>query len=58
MNIDNIPKDVEPLIVLGADSKEYLVVYTTLGNAEVIEMLYRTLSILEMEEEASGLTKH
>ena len=58
MNIDNIPKDVEPLIVLGADAKDYLVVYTTLGNAEVIEMLNRTLSILEMEDEASKLTKH
>jgi hypothetical protein len=58
MNLDNIPEDVEPLVILGADSKDYLVVYTTLGNAEVIQMLNRTLSILEMEDEASKLTKH
>lgn len=57
MNLDNIPKDVEPLVVLGADAKDYLVVYTVMGNAEVIEMLYRTIRILE-EESTSELTKH
>ena len=57
MNLDSIPKDVEPLIILGADEKDYLVVYTVLGNEEVIEMLHRTIAILESEKE-SELTVH
>ena len=58
MNLDSIPKDVEPLVVLGADAKDYLVVYTVMGNAEVIEMLYRTIRILEEENNSEHLTKH
>ena len=57
MNLDSIPKNVEPLVILGADEKDYLVVYTVLGNAEVIEMLHRTIKILE-EESNSELTLH
>lgn len=57
MNLDSIPKNVEPLVILGADEKDYLVVYTVMGNEEVIEMLYRTIRILE-EESTSELTKH
>lgn len=57
MNLDSIPKDVEPLVILGADAKDYLVVYTVLPNEEVIEMLHRTIRILE-EEKESELTVH
>jgi hypothetical protein len=57
MNLDSIPPNVEPLVILGADEKDYLVVYTVMGNEEVIEMLYRTIRILE-EESTSELTKH
>jgi len=57
MRLDEVPADVDPLVILGADEKDYLVVYTVLGNAEVIEMLYRTIRILE-EESTSELTKH
>jgi hypothetical protein len=57
MNLDSIPQDVEALVILGADAKDYLVVYTVLGNEEVIEMLHRTIAILEAEKE-SELTVH
>jgi hypothetical protein len=57
MNLDSIPKDVEALVILGADAKDYLVVYTVLPNEEVIEMLHRTIRILE-EEKESELTVH
>ena len=57
MNLDSIPKNVEPLVILGADEKDYLVVYTVLGNEEVIEMLHRTIAILESEKD-SELTVH
>ena len=57
MNLDSIPKDVEPLVILGADAKDYLVVYTVMGNEEVIEMLRRTIAILESEKDAE-LTLH
>jgi hypothetical protein len=58
MNLDSIPNDIEPLVILGADDKDYLVVYTVMGNAEVIEMLYRTIRILEEESKSEQLTKH
>ena len=51
-----IPEGVEPMVILGND-KDYLVVYTVLGNEEVIEMLQRTIAILESEKE-SELTVH
>jgi hypothetical protein len=57
MNLESIPQDVEALVILGADAKDYLVVYTVLGNEEVIEMLHRTIAILEAEKE-SELTVH
>lgn len=58
MNLDSIPKDIEPLVILGADAKDYLVVYTVMGNEEVIEMLHRTIRILEEESNSEHLTKH
>lgn len=58
MNLDSIPKDIDPLVILGADANDYLVVYTVLGNAEVIEMLHRTITILEAESDSGNLTKH
>ena len=58
MNLETIPKDVDPLVILGADVNDYLVVYTVLGNAEVIEMLHRTIKILEAESDSEQLTKH
>jgi hypothetical protein len=58
MNLESIPKDVDPLVILGADLNDYLVVYTVLGNAEVIEMLHRTIKILEAESDSDNLTKH
>ena len=58
MNLESIPKDVDPLVILGADVNDYLVVYTVLGNAEVIEMLHRTIAILQAEDNTSTLTKH
>ena len=58
MNLDSIPKDVEPLVILGADANEYLVVYTVMGNEEVIEMLHRTIRILEEESNSDSLTRH
>ena len=57
MNLESIPQDVEALVILGADAKDYLVVYTVLPNEEVIEMLHRTIAILESEKE-SELTVH
>jgi hypothetical protein len=58
MNLESIPKDVEPLVILGADTRDYLVVYTVLGNEEVIEMLHRTIKILEEETDSGKLTRH
>jgi hypothetical protein len=58
MNLDGIPRDIDPLVILGADANDYLVVYTVMGNAEVIEMLQRTIRILEEESNSEHLTKH
>lgn len=54
-----IPEHIEPLVILGNDN-DYLVVYTVLKNEDVIEMLQRTIRILQEEEEVepSKLTKH
>jgi hypothetical protein len=58
MNLESIPKDIDPLVILGSDVNDYLVVYTVLGNEEVIEMLHRTIKILETESDSGQLTKH
>lgn len=52
-----IPDNVEPMIILGNDN-DYLTVYTYLTNAEAIELLKRSLEVLEYEQkldsESSG----
>lgn len=52
-----IPEHVEPMVILGNDN-DYLTVYTYLTNAEAIELLKRSLEVLEYEQkldsESSG----
>lgn len=52
-----IPDNVEPMVILGNDN-DYLTVYTYLTNAEAIELLKRSLEVLEYEQkldsESSG----
>ena len=52
-----IPEGVEPMIILGNDN-DYLTVYTYLTNAEALELLKRSIEVLEYEEkldsESSG----
>jgi hypothetical protein len=55
---DGIPKNIEPLIVLG-DDNDYLVVYTIMTNEDTIEMLERTIRILKEEDlQPERLTQH
>ena len=53
----NIPEHVEPMVILGNDN-DYLTVYTYLTNEECIELLKRSLQVLEYEQklevESSG----
>jgi hypothetical protein len=53
----NIPEGVDPMVILGND-KDYLVVYTYLTNAEALELLRRSIQVLEYEDkldsESSG----
>ena len=44
-----IPDGVEPMIILGNDN-DYLTVYTYLTNAEALELLKRSIEVLEYEE--------
>lgn len=44
-----IPEGVEPMIILGNDN-DYLTVYTYLTNAEALELLKRSIEVLEYEE--------
>lgn len=46
----NIPKHVEPMVILGNDN-DYLTVYTYLTNEDAIELLKRSLAVLEAEQE-------
>ena len=52
-----IPEGVEPMIILGNDN-DYLTVYTYLTNAEALELLKRSIEVLEYEDnldsESSG----
>jgi hypothetical protein len=52
-----IPDNVEPMVILGNDN-DYLTVYTYLTNAEALELLKRSIEVLEYEEkldsESSG----
>lgn len=45
-----IPEHVEPMVILGNDN-DYLTVYTYLTNDEAIELLKRSLQVLEAEKE-------
>ena len=45
----NIPKHVEPMVILGNDN-DYLTVYTYLTNEDAIELLKRSLEVLEYEQ--------
>lgn len=53
----NIPDHVEPIVILGNDN-DYLTVYTYLTNEDAIELLKRSLEVLEYEQklevESSG----
>lgn len=53
----NIPDNVEPMLILGNDN-DYLTVYTYLTNEDAIELLKRSLEVLEYEQklevESSG----
>ena len=44
-----IPEGVEPMIILGNDN-DYLTVYTYLTNAEALELLKRSIEVLEYED--------
>jgi hypothetical protein len=44
-----IPEGVYPMIILGNDN-DYLTVYTYLTNAEALELLKRSIEVLEYEE--------
>lgn len=44
-----IPDNVEPMVILGNDN-DYLTVYTYLTNAEALELLRRSIEVLEYEE--------
>lgn len=56
MKLD-IPAHVDPMVILG-DDNDYLVVYTYLSNEHVIELLKRSIQVLEYEQkldsESSG----
>jgi hypothetical protein len=45
----NIPEGVDPMVILGND-KNYLVVYTCLPNQETLELLKRSIQVLEYED--------
>lgn len=45
----NIPKHVEPMIIIGNDN-DYLTIYTYLTNEDAIEFLKRSLQVLEYEQ--------
>lgn len=50
-----IPEGIEPMVILANDN-DYLTVYTYLTNEEAIELLKRSLEVLEHEQrlEAEG----
>lgn len=50
MIIDDIPNNVDPMVILGNDDN-YLVVYTHLSNEIAIELLERSLQILKHEQQ-------
>jgi len=57
MKVAELPEHVDPLVILG-DDNNYLTVYTCMSNKDTIELLRRSLHILEMEQEQAGINLH
>jgi hypothetical protein len=57
MKIEDIPEHVESLVILGNDN-DYLTVYTCLSNEDTIEILRRSLHVLEIEQEEADKNLH
>ncbi len=55
--MEELPEDVNDLVVL-AEKDGYLMVYTRMPNDETIELLERTVLILQSEGLEEHLTKH
>jgi hypothetical protein len=55
--MQELPEDVNDLVIL-AEKDGYLMVYTRLPNPETLELLERTIMILESEGLEEHLTKH
>jgi len=55
VSFHELPDNVEPMLILGNDN-DYLTVYTYLTNEDAIELLKRSLEVLqhEQEQEADG----
>ena len=57
MKLAELPEQVEPLVILG-DDNNYLTVYTCLSNEDTIEILRRSLHVLEIEQEEADKNLH
>jgi len=57
MKVAELPEHVEPLVIVG-DDNSYLTVYTCMSNEDTIELLRRSLHVLEMEQEQTGINLH
>jgi hypothetical protein len=55
--MQELPEDVNDLVIL-AEKDGYLMVFTRLTNGETLELLERTITILESEGLEEHLTKH
>jgi|688.fasta_scaffold187000_3 hypothetical protein len=55
--MQELPEDVNDLVIL-AEKDGYLMVFTRLPNGETLELLERTIMILESEGLEEHLTKH
>ena len=57
MKVAELPEHVDPLVILG-DDNNYLTVYTCMSNEDTIELLRRSLQVLEMEQEQADINLH
>ena len=57
MKIEELPENVEPLVIVG-DDNSYLTIYTCMSNTDTIELLRRSLQVLEMEQEQADNNLH
>ena len=57
MKVAELPEHVDPLVILG-DDNNYLTVYTCMSNEDTIELLRRSLHVLEMEQEQADINLH